>query len=424
MQRIVLFGVFFFSIIGAMAQDFQAEQRKLEQRKEAILKEIQEVRTLLRSEKNKERDILKVITSQNKKIALTQELLATSQKEHQIISKDISVTNKEITTLQNELEILKQDYAKTIVKSYKARSEQSRILFLLSSDNFLQAYKRFQYMRQYANFRKKQGDEIKFKTQELEQLKARLEVKKNKQQQLIVQQQNHKKELEQDKSEQQQLMTSVKKDQKLYTQQIYKKQQETKQIDKQIQVVIQKAIAEANRKAREKAQRERLAREKKTGKKENAKTHKSTGIFEMTPEERILADNFRANKGRLPWPVSKGFISLRYGDQPHPDIPTLTIHNSGIEISAPQGSEVRAVYKGEVINVQLIGGKRAVFIRHGEYITVYQNLSSSWVKAGQMVSTKQIIGTIAPSVNGQAVLKFVLTQNATYNNPELWLSRK
>lgn len=280
-------------------------------------------------------------------------------------------------------------------------------------------------MKQYAKFRKSQGDEIRQKTERLDELTRKLELQKQKQQAIIVEQEANKLVLEQDKKVQNELMQEVRKDLKKYNADIQKKQEETKKIDREIKAVIQKAIEEANRKAREKAERERLEREKATGKKEAAPTVTKTapGRFDLTPEEKTLASNFKASQGRLPWPVEKGYISLRYGNQPHPSFPDLTIHNSGIEITTESGMGVRAVYEGEVMNIQVIAGARAVFIRHGEYITVYQNLSSVSVKVGQKVSTKQRIGTVRTDGEGKSVLKFVVTQNANYNNPESWLSR-
>lgn len=419
MQRILFLFILFFSFTHIHAQDYEAQQQKLEQRKAQILKEITEVRSLLNSEKKKERNILNEITAQNKKIKLTTELISNSQKQSKVISNDIYVNTLATNKLNRELKILKEDYAKTIVKTYKSRSEQSRILFVLSSNSFLQAYKRMQYMKQYAKFRKTQGDEIREKTEKLIELNNKLEIQKKKQQTIIAEQETNRKSLEEDRKEQNVLMGLVKKDQKKYNDQIRKKQEETKKIDREIKAVIQKAIEEANRKAREKAEREAKAKGQTVTK---STTSTSSSKFELTPEEKTLANSFRANQGRLPWPVEKGYISLKYGDQPHPVHSSLTIHNSGVEITTEKGASVRSVYEGEVMNIQIIGGTRAVFVRHGEYITVYQNLSSVSVSKGQKVSTKQKIGTVATNTEGVAILKFVLTQNSTYNNPQSWLS--
>lgn len=426
MQRILLILVTFFISISAFSQDYEEQQRKLENRKAQILKEIKEVQTLLNSEKKKERNIFNEISNQNKKIKLSTELIKNSQKQNRVLSDDIYTATLKSNKLKRELKVLQADYAKTIVKSYKTRSEQSRILFILSSDNFLQAYKRMQYMKQYANFRKTQGDEIKEKTIELQNLTKRLEIQKVKQQAILVEQEKERKVLEDDKKVQNQLLAEVKKDQKKYGKQIKDKQAETKKIDREIKAVIQKAIAEANRKAKEKAERERLAKEKATGKKETPAKAKpvSSTKFDLTPEEKTLSNSFKTNRGRLPWPVEKGFISMKYGDQPLPGMPNVTVHNSGVEITTESGSVVRAVFEGEVFKIQNIGNIKLVYIRHGEYVSIYQNLSSISVSDGQKVSTKQRIGTVANNQEGKAVLKFVVSQNDTFMNPESWISSK
>jgi len=426
MQRILLILVTFFISISAFSQDYDEQQRKLESRKAQILKEIKEVQTLLNSEKKKERNIFNEIANQNKKIKLSTELIRNSQKQNRVLSDDIYTATLKSNKLKRELKVLQADYAKTIVKSRKTRSEQSRILFILSSDNFLQAYKRMQYMKQYANFRKTQGDEIKEKTVELQELTRRLEVQKVKQQAILAEQEKERKVLEDDKKVQNQLLAEVKKDQKKYGKQIKDKQAETKKIDREIKAVIQKAIAEANRKAKEKAEKERLAREKATGKKETPEKSKpiSSTKFDLTPEEKTLSNSFKTNRGRLPWPVEKGFISLQYGDVPLPGMPNVTVHNSGLEITTESGSSVRAVFEGEVFKIQSIGNIKLVYIRHGEYVSIYQNLSSISVSNGQKVSTKQKIGTISNNHEGKAVLKFVISQNDTFMNPQSWLSTK
>ena len=143
----------------------------------------------------------------------------------------------------------------------------------------------------------------------------------------------------------------------------------------------------------------------------------------LTSEGQLIANNFRANKGKLPWPVEKGFVSLGYGDQPHPVYKTLIVHNSGVEITTDQGASARAVFGGEVISVMVLSPvNKAVMIQHGDYFTVYQNLSSVSVNKGDKVSTKQTIGRIRTNGDsGKTVLKFTISQNTTYSNPATWL---
>lgn len=430
MHRILSIILLLFSVNTFAQQDYEAQQRKLEERKAEILKEIKEFQTLLNTNKKQERNILAELNEQNKKIKLQNELINNSQKQIRTLSNDIYVNTLAANKLRRELAVLKDDYAKTIVKSYKARSEQNRIMFILSSNNFLQAYKRMQYIKQYAKYRKSQGDEIREKFEELERISAHLEQQKNKQQKVASEQEGQRKELEVEKGKQTELMNLVKKDSKKYTDQIRKKQQETKKIDREIQATVKKIIEEENRKRREeeaRRKREEEARNAKSGTKTTSKptvtTTSAAGKFDMTPEEKALATSFSNNRGRLPWPVEKGYISSRYGTVKHPEY-DIEYENHGIEISTEKGSTVRSVFEGEVSQVQVIGNSRTVFIRHGEYITVYQNLASVSVSKGQKVSTKQKIGIVGTNFEGVAVLKFLVTKNSDYNNPQSWLSAK
>lgn len=411
MQRIILFITLLLSVSLYAQQDYEAQQKKLESQKASILKEIKQFQSMLSSEKRKERDILREITESNRKISLTNQLISTYKKELRVLADDIYTKTLESNKLKRELAVLKEDYAKTIRTSYKTRSEQSKILFVLSSDSFLQAYKRMQYIKQYAKYRKSQGEEIRKKSEDLEKIMQKLEVQKQKQQAALAEQQKEVAALQQEKNKQNELMSLVRKDQKKYTSQINKKQQESRKIDQQIKVLIQKAIEEANRKAREKEG--------------GSSTEKvSSGKFAMTPAEKALAASFSNNRGRLPWPVERGYISGRYGSQPHPSVPNITIENHGVDITTENQATVRAVFEGEVTEIQVLAGTRVVFVRHGDYISVYQNLSNVSVKQGQKVSTKQTIGTVAQNREGQSVLKFYLTQNNQFQNPQSWLSGK
>lgn len=432
MHRILVFILLFLSISSNAQQDYEAQQRKLEERKAAILSEIKEFQTLLNTNKKQERNILTELNEQNKKIKLQSELINNSQRQIKTLANDIYVNTLASNKLKRELAVLKDDYAKTIVKSYKSRSEQSRIMFILSAENFLQAYKRMQYIKQYAKYRKSQGDEIRSKFEELERISSHLASQKTKQQNVANEQETQRKVLQEDRNKQSELMALVKKDSKIYSGQIKNRQQETKKIDQQIKSIIRKIIEEENRKRREEEARKKREEEERKAKaggktipsKPTIIKSSTAGKFDLTPEEKALAASFSNNRGRLPWPVEKGFISLGYGDQPHPDVPNITIHNSGVEISTEKGAAVRSVFEGEVMNIQVIGSTKAVFIRHGEYITVYQNLASTSVSKGQKVSTKQKIGTVASNHEGKAILKFVLTKNESINNPESWLSTR
>lgn len=413
----------------------ETQQEKLEERKAQIQKEIRENEKLLQTVKKKEKTAVNVIVIQSNKIKLKEKLINTTEKQTKLLGNDMYINQVKINKLKKELVILKEDYAEMIVKSYKSRSEESRAMFLLSSENFLQAYKRAQYMKQYTNYRKMQGEEIKTKTGELVVYNGKLNTQKTAKQKLIAENEKERLSLEKERQEQEKLVKSIKKDKSKILAEIKKKQQESRQIDRQIDRLIRQAIAEANRKAAmeramEKAKAESKADAKtetkaeiKTRAKEIASTSSvSSSKIELTAETKLIADNFRANRGKLPWPVEKGFVSLGYGDQSHPVYKTLVIHNSGVEITTDAGSSARAVFGGEVTSVIVLSPiNKAVMIQHGDFFTVYQNLSSVFVNKGDKVSTKQSLGKVRTNSDGKTIIKFLILQNTTYNNPQSWL---
>jgi len=407
-----------FLLITSFAWSQPSQQEKLQQRKAQILKEIQEKEEQLQDVKSKEKTVASQLLLQTEKIQLKQKLISTTEKQTKLLNNDMYINQVNINRLKKELVILKEDYADMIVKSYKSRSEQSRAMFLLSSENFLQAYKRAQYMKQYASYRKTQGEEIQVKSEQLVNYNEKIGVQKTEKQKLIQENEKEKQTLEKEKQVQQEIAKSIKKDKKQITAEIKKRQQETRNIDKQIDKLLRAAIAAANKKTANAA----VKANPKTTKAATTATETATKIV-LTSEGQIIANNFKANKGKLPWPVEKGFVSLPYGDQPHPVYRSLVVHNSGVEITTDQGANARAVFGGEVISVMVLSPvNKAVMIQHGDYFTVYQNLSSVNVSKGDKVSIKENIGRIRTNGDsGKTVLKFTISQNTTYNNPSQWL---
>lgn len=401
------------------AQDSQ--QEKLEQRKAQIQQEIRDNEKMLQSVRKKEKSAVNEYIIQANKIKLKEKLINTTAKQEKLISNDMYINQVQVNKLKKELKVLKEDYAKMILKSYKSRSEQSRAMFILSSESFLQAYKRAQYLKQYTAFRKNQGLEIQSKTAQLVDFNAKLDGQRQVKKKIIAENQKEKVSLEAEKKEQQKLVNSLKKDKNKIIADTKSKQQESRRIDAKIKELIREQIRLANQKAEEE-RRKRIAEGKTTESNDPPKTYSSDKIA-LTPEGKILAADFKANRGKLPWPVEKGFISLGYGDQPHPLHPSLTVHNSGVEITTEQGATARAVFDGVVSKVIALSPvNRAVFIQHGDYFTVYQNLSQVFVEQVDKVKLKQSIGKVRTSGDtGKTVIKFLILQNTSNNNPEGWL---
>lgn len=408
----------FLMLVTSMAWS-QQSQEELEQKKAKLQAEIREKEMMLQDVRKQEKSVGKLLTIQKEKIGLKEKLITTTEKQTKLLGNDIYLNQREINKLNKELKVLKEDYAKMIVKSYKSRSTQSRAMFLLSSQNFLQAYKRLQYMKQYSSYRKMQGEEIKDKSVKLDEHNSKLTGQKSEKEKLISEQEKEKSDLVKEKIEQEKIANSLNKSKKQIVAEVKKKQQESRKIDAQIQKMIRDAIAEANRKA---AAARAKANPKTTTAAETKAIESSTKIV-LTPEGKIISDNFKANKGNLPWPVEKGDVIMGFGKQPHPVYKNLEENNSGLKIITEDGASARSVFKGEVTQIQKIGNKFAVMVRHGDYFTVYQNLSSVAVGEGDMVNAKQSLGKIKTDSDGKTILKFMITQNTIPTNPSLWISK-
>lgn len=378
------------------------KQQELEERRQELRQEINKINQLQQENKSKEKSQLSLIVNYNYKISVLNNLISVTNQQANLLTREINSNQKKITKLRNELKTLKEDYAAMIVKSYKSKNQQSRIMFLLSSDNFKQAYKRLQYMKQYSDHQKQQGQEIKTKSEELQSINTSLLAQKADKQKLINENRVAQKTLEAERKQHQVLMASIKKNINVYAAQIKAKQQEADRIDREIDRIIREAIVKSNKKA---------------GKSESA-----IG-FSLTAEEKVLASNFVTNKGKLPWPVEKGFVTLGYGTQPSPIDKSVSIRSNGVRIATEKGAKVRAVFNGEVSRIVVIkNANPIVMIRHGNFITAYKNLSKVYVKEGDKVTTKQEIGEVFtnPS-NGDTILNFIIYENLNTLNPAEWI---
>ncbi|WP_240964563.1 murein hydrolase activator EnvC family protein [Flavivirga algicola] len=365
-------------------------------------REIQKINELRAENKSKEKSQLSLIEDFNYKINVLSNLIKVTNQQANLLTRKINSNQKKITALRGELKELKEDYAAMIVKSYKSKNKQSRIMFLLSSDDFKQAYKRLQYIKQYSDHQKQQGETIKAKTSELQTTNRDLQDQKEDKKRLIADNKVIQKSLESERKQHQVLMRSIKQNLSRYTSQIRQKQREANRIDREIDRIIKAAIARSNKKAGKVA------------------TSKS---FALTAEEKVLASNFIANKGKLPWPVERGVVRLGYGTQRHPIDKSLTIKSHGVRIATQKGSKVRAVFNGEVSEIlKMKNVNPIVMIRHGNYLTIYKNLSSVFVKKGDKVSTKQEIGKVFtnPS-NGETILSFTISKGTSTENPASWI---
>jgi|AntAceMinimDraft_7_1070363.scaffolds.fasta_scaffold05401_2 septal ring factor EnvC (AmiA/AmiB activator) len=379
------------------------EARRIQNQKDQIY-----INALLSNTKRKEKNLLNDLKDLKDKISSRENVVTAITNETNELSNEIYLNQLEINQNKRDLKALKKDYAAMIFQSYKSKSQNSRIMFLLSSENFYQGYKRFQYMKQYTSFRKKQGEEILTKTEKLQILTDALRLKKELKQTLLSEKKEEQAIVEKEKKNQENLLSQVKKRESKYKRQIRKFQKEEARIDALIDKAIRDAIVASNRKANTK---------------KTTRTSKKAVTFTLTAEAKKLASKFTLNKGKLPWPVEKGYVSTYYGKQPHPIVKTATIQSNGVRITTNKGSKARAVFEGTVLSVQVMSGnKKAVLIQHGNYITVYKNLENVTVNKGDKVKTKQLIGTIfTDKITGKTILGFLLSNNTKTENPTNWI---
>jgi septal ring factor EnvC (AmiA/AmiB activator) len=381
----------------------QSEKAVLEERKAEIQREINQFDMLLKNVRKEEKTMVLLVETIDKKISRTQEIINITNKQANTLTRNIKSNVVQIKKLEVEIKALKAEYAEMIVKAYKSKNDQSRLMFLLSSEDFLQAYKRVQYLQTYANYRKKQADEISLKSTGLADKNKELESEKEEKSRVLALNKRQRVALKTDKVEQVDLLAVVQANEKKYAADIKEKSRERNKIDLELRALIAADIKASNK--------------GKTGTVENK--------FFLTPEAKILANNFKSNKGKLPWPVEEGFVSRRYGKQPHPVVKSLTIDSNGLRMQSPGGAKVRAIFEGEVIRITKSKyGILAVHIRHGNYTSIYDNLKLVSVEKGDTVNTKDIIGEIFTSNSGETELKFVLMQDTETIDPAQWIARK
>jgi septal ring factor EnvC (AmiA/AmiB activator) len=382
---------------------FSQTKEELQNKKRKLLEEIEFTNKLIEETKQSQTSSMDELVKLNKKIETRAEVINTISLEVDLLDKKIEKNKIVIAQLEADLQELKEEYAKMLYYTYKNRSSYNRLLFLFSSKDFNQAYKRLKYMQQYTSYRKRQAqlivktkESIDKKIQNLENIRTE---KKVLLQSLEAERTNYTRE----KVEQEGVLADLKQKESELMKDLTRKRRTADKLQKAIEEIIREEI----RKARELA----------------AKKGKSSEGFPMTPEAKKLSMNFSANKGKLPWPVSQGVITSDYGTHPHPVLKQIMVKNNGVDISTSRGSMARAIFDGEVSRVIIIPGEgKSVLIRHGEYLSVYSYMSEVFVKAGDKVTTKQEIGLlVSDQANAKTNIHFELWKGMSTLNPAYWL---
>ena len=386
--------------LGLKAQNYQERQKQLEAQKISIKKEIQQINNLINDSRKKSRGLADELEDIQLKISVRDRLIRINNSQVNNLNNIISNQNERIADLEVDLKKLKDEYSKIVYSSYKKRSSEMKLMFLFASDDINQAFRRFQYFKQYSKYRKEQANKIVSLQEEISNNIDSLDKRKIEKQNVVKENQSVRKTLNQDRIQQNKMYNNLLKDQKNYAVEIQEKEKQARLIDNEIQKLIRLAIAESN-------------------------NNNNSSNFALTPEGRLISSNFQSNKGRLPWPVREGVITRRFGTQPHPVVRTTTINSNGISIATSANSIAYSVFEGEVLSVYgFSGGNPGVLIRHGKYISNYQNLSSIFVKKGDKVMANDEIGIVFTNEStGKTVLKFNIFNELTPENPTIWLAR-
>ena len=397
---LALFFIFLFSFS-------QNKKNKLENDKKKIEDEIIYTNNLIdKTNKNKQISINQLVIINNK-IKKREQLISFLKNEISSINNKIDFNNKKIKDLSDELSSLKKEYAKMIYYAFKNKNSYDRMMFVFSSKDFNQAYQRMKYFQQYSSYRKLQASLIKSTQEEINNKTDELKTQKEKKIEIQLQEKKEKNTLFQDKNDQNETLKKLKQKEKKLRKDLRNKQKAANKLKKTIENIIaaeMKKVAEMKK-----------AAEKKT----------STKTYTSTPEDIELSKTFSSNKGKLPWPTETGIISSTFGEHPHPVLKRIKTKNNGIDILTNEGEKVRAVFDGVVSSILSIPNlNTVVIIKHGEYLTVYSNLSKVYVERGERVKTKQNIGIIYTNKSeSKSELNFQIWKGQQLQNPAYWIKK-
>ena len=401
----------FSSVVLAQSKE------ELQDKKEELQNEIKLTNDLLNEAKKEKKATINTLSTLRRKIAVRNEVISTLgieielyEKRIQKLEQQLFIKEENIIQKQAELQDLKEEYAKLVYHAYQNRDGYDRLAFIFSAHSFHQAYKRIKYFQQYSQFRQQQVKLIEEKEAELEaellslkQNKAMLLVEKNKKTKALGNTESEKQQLDSERGEQQLLVNDLVKKEKQLKAELKTKEQQAKALDTQIRRIIEEEI----RKAKE------------------AAASTGTASFSMTPEQKELAKNFTNNKGTLPWPVERGVIIERFGKQKHAVLAGVETYNNGVKITTEKGASARAIFDGTVTRVLNIpGAGKAIIVSHGDYFSVYNNLSDVFVTTGQPIKTKQEIGLVSTNAStNETITELQIWKGNKKLNPAQWLFR-
>ena len=384
--------IFVFLIVSVATAGVAQSAKELEKQRKQTLQQLEQTNKMLQQTKKNETATLNKLNLLNNDINTRKRLINGINNEIVALDYEMVQLNRQMQELQADLQAQKEDYARLVRQTHYADMQQSPLLFLLSADSFNQMVQRIRYMQEFAQYRRRRVAEIEDTQAQIDAQNLLLQENKRSKQDVLQVQRREQDNLARDERKQKKMLQELQKKEKDLLAKQKQQQKKANELNKKIDELIQKDV-------------------KKTA---------ST----LTKEEKLVAGGFEKNQGKLPWPTEKGFISGQFGVQPHPTLQHVTINNRGVYIQTTAGSTARAVYDGEVSGVFVSGGQNVVIVKHGNYRTVYSNLTTLYVKNGDKVTAKQKIGKIYtdPDNDNKTELFFQVRKDTEVLNPSLWLA--
>ena len=429
----VLLACIFWGAVSLSAQSSKLI-KELESKRGELQKQIADTESLLKNTKKDVGSQLNSLALLTGQIEERKRYILAINNDVEALERELNALERQLRTLQRDLQDKKKKYESSVQYLYRNKSVEEKLMFIFSAKSLGQTYRRLRYVREYATYQRLQGEEILKKQEQIKKKRAELQQVKKAKENLLKDRELEKQKLESQEKEKRALVTSLQKKQKGLQNEVSKKRREANQLNARIDKLIAEEIERARKRAAEEARREAAARKKaksKEGKSSSASrgtTKKAAPLedYSMSKADRELSGNFAGNRGKLPMPISGPYIiTSHYGQYAVEGLRNVKLDNKGIDIQGKPGAQARAIFDGKVAAVFQLNGLFNVLIRHGNYISVYCNLSSASVKSGDTVKTKQAIGQVFSDAtdNGRTVLHFQLRKEKEKLNPEPWLNR-
>ena len=395
MKRQLVF-LYLWLIIGVGLEAQTKEE--LQNQKQKTFEEIRISRELMKQAREKKSVTLQRVRILQRAINSRADLIKAMEKEVDLLNREITEVEGQMRKLEDENQENREEYANLIYYAYRNHTAYEKLMYILASKSISQSYQRYKYLKYIGEYRVQLTEEMERMIVQLEEKREELNLLKDEKLAVMEEKENEQSELVKERAERNGMVRELSNEEKRLKEEIDTKERIARELEARIREIIEEEARRAN----------------------------ADNIYgALTPEQELVGNDFRRNKGSLPWPVERGIVTTGFGDHEVPGLRGSSVRNNGIDISSEAGTIVRAIFEGEVTKVfGILGANYTVLIRHGEYLSVYQNLVNVRVKTGDRVTTKQIIGeAFTDEQEGIAMIHFEVWQERETMNPEEWLSK-